>query len=86
MIVVLALTLCLGRAEDVKLPDDVEAFNVQTLGRYEGPVEIFGATGDTIIPIEHAKALAGQIRGARFTAISGGHNEWSVNDEVKITR
>ena len=86
MIVVLALTLCLGRAEDVKLPDDVEAFNVQTLGRYEGPVEIFGATGDTIIPIEHAKALAGQIRGARFTAIRGGHNEWSVNDEVKITR
>jgi len=41
---------------------------------------------NTIIPIEHAKALAGQIRGARFTAISGGHNEWSVNDEVKITR
>ena len=88
MIVVLALTLCLGRAEDAKLPDDVEAFirQVQTLGRYEGPVEIFGATGDTIIPIEHAKALAGQIRGARFTAISGGHNEWSVNDELKITR
>ena len=60
--------------------------NVQTLGHYEGPVEIFGATGDTVIPIEHAKALAERIRGARFTAIGGGHNDWSVNDEVKITR
>jgi hypothetical protein len=45
-----------------------------------------GGTGDTIIPIEHAKALAGQIRGTRFTAISGGHNDWSANDELKITR
>lgn len=32
MIVVLALTLCLGRAEDAKLPDDVEAFIRQVVG------------------------------------------------------
>src|SRR5512141_1034312 len=31
--------------------------NVATLRHYSGPVDIFGATGDTIIPIDHAKAL-----------------------------
>ena len=60
--------------------------NVEALRHYAGPVEIFGATGDSIIPVEHAKALARQIASAHFTAISGGHNDWSVNNEVKITR
>src|SRR6266446_4404513 len=36
---------------------------------YAGPVEIFGAMDDAIIPIEHAKALATQTRNAYFTAI-----------------
>jgi pimeloyl-ACP methyl ester carboxylesterase len=56
------------------------------LRHYAGPVDIFGATGDAIIPIEHAKALANQIPSAHFTAISGGHNDWFWNDQVKITR
>lgn len=60
--------------------------NLDTLSHYPGPVDIFGATGDAIIPIEHAKALAKQTPGARFTAITGGHNDWSWNDQVKITR
>jgi uncharacterized protein len=60
--------------------------NVQTLRNYAGPVDIFGATGDTIIPVEHAKTLASQIPGARFIAISGGHNGWSLNNQVKISR
>jgi pimeloyl-ACP methyl ester carboxylesterase len=60
--------------------------NVEMLRHYAGPVDIFGATGDAIIPIEHAKALANQIPSAHFTAISGGHNDWSWNDQVKITR
>ena len=60
--------------------------NVEALRHYAGPVEIFGATDDSIIPVEHAKALARQIASAHFTAISGGHNDWSVNNEVKITR
>lgn len=58
--------------------------NVQALRDYAGRVEIFGATDDTIIPIAHAKALAAQIPGAHFTPISGGHNDWSRNDQVKI--
>ena len=60
--------------------------NVESLRHYAGPVEIFGAIDDTIIPIEHAKSLARQIPSARFIAITGGHNDWSVNDRVKITR
>ena len=60
--------------------------NVEALRHYAGPVEIFGATGDEIIPIEHAKALAKGVPGTRFTAITGGHNDWAENDQVKITR
>jgi pimeloyl-ACP methyl ester carboxylesterase len=60
--------------------------NVESLRPYAGPVEIFGATDDAIIPIEHARALARQIPGSRFTAIPGGHNDWSQDAQVKIRR
>ena len=60
--------------------------NVESLRRYTGPVEIVGAVSDTIIPIDHAKALATQVPRARFIAIEGGHNDWSENDQVKIQR
>jgi pimeloyl-ACP methyl ester carboxylesterase len=60
--------------------------NVETLRHYNGPVEIFGAMDDTIIPIEHAKALARQIPKAQLIAITGGHNDWSKDDQVKIRR
>ena len=49
--------------------------NVETLRHYAGPVEIFGATDDGIIPVEHAKGLAKQVPGAHFFAITGGHND-----------
>ena len=60
--------------------------NVESLNHYTGPVEIFGAEHDTIIPIRHARALASQISNARFTAIPGGHNDWSEHNEVRIRR
>ncbi len=60
--------------------------NVESLRHYAGPLEIFGASEDDIIPIAHARALAKRIPGARFTAISGGHNDWSDEDRVKIKR
>lgn len=60
--------------------------NVRALKYYTGPVEIFGAKQDTIIPIEHAKNLARQIPNAEFTAISGGHNEWAYDGKVRIGR
>jgi surfactin synthase thioesterase subunit len=59
--------------------------NTKTLKDYAGPVEIFGATDDNIIPVEHATTLARKIPTAHFALISGGH-DWSGNDQVKITR
>jgi len=60
--------------------------NVEALSDYAGPVDIFGATDDAIIPINHAKALAKQIPRAHFTPIAGGHNDWSETSQVKISR
>jgi pimeloyl-ACP methyl ester carboxylesterase len=60
--------------------------NVEALQNYPGPVDIYAATGDEIIPVEHAKTLATKIPSARFTAISGGHNDWSLNEQVQIKR
>src|ERR1044071_123618 len=60
--------------------------NVEALKHYAGSLEIFGATGDEIIPIGHARSLAGHIPGARFTEINGGHNDWSDKDQVRIAR
>ena len=60
--------------------------NVASLKGYQGVVQIFGAQEDTIIPMAHAKALASQVPGARFTAIPGGHNDWSEHPGVVIQR
>jgi hypothetical protein len=60
--------------------------NIDSLKGYAGPVDIFGARGDAIIPVNHAKALASQVPVAHFTEIDGGHNDWSGNSQVKITR
>jgi pimeloyl-ACP methyl ester carboxylesterase len=58
--------------------------NIESLRQYVGPVEIFGAISDAIVPIEHAKTLARQVPTARFIPITGGHNDWSHDDQVKI--
>lgn len=58
--------------------------NVESLRHYTGPVEIFGATGDGIIPVEHAKALARAIPSAHFTEIPGGHNDWASQKQVQL--
>lgn len=60
--------------------------NVEALRHYAGPVDIVAATGDTVIPISHARALAAQLPKARFIPFPGGHNDWSESDAVKIER
>ncbi len=60
--------------------------NVESLREYAGAVEIYGAKDDAIIPIEHAKALAHELPKAHFTAIPGGHNDWSACGQVRIKR
>ena len=60
--------------------------NVESLRHYTGPVEIFAAADDSIIPIRHAKALAEQVPAAQFHEIPGRHNEWAEPGRVKIQR
>lgn len=58
--------------------------NVKSLSNYKGQVEIIGTEFDNVIPVKHAKALAAAIPGAKFTLITGGHNDWSFEGKVKI--
>jgi len=67
---------------DLILKDDWD--NVEALSRHIGPVDIFGAEADTIIPVGHAKALAAVIPRAKMEIIGGGHNDWSYQGRVTI--
>ena len=58
--------------------------NIRSLSTNERPVEIFGAEGDSEIPVEHAKALAESVPAARFHLIPGGHNDWPNTGHVQI--
>ena len=58
--------------------------NIRSLSRYHGPVEIFGAERDEVIPIEHARKLADSIPSARFHSIPGAHGDWSKDPSVQI--
>lgn len=60
--------------------------NTAALSAYRGPVEIFGAQNDTVIPVRHAKHLADSHPGAVFHLIPGGHNDWSSGGEVRFVR
>lgn len=58
--------------------------NAEALRDYRGPIEIFGARDDEVIPVKHARALAGHLPGARFHLIEGGHNEWGRGNNVRF--
>ncbi len=58
--------------------------NIKALSSYKGPIDIFGAEADTIIPVRHAKALAAALPTSKLTIIEGGHNDWSFDGQVKI--
>jgi len=58
--------------------------NVEAFSHYKGPVELFGAESDRIIPVKHAKALAAAIPSSKLVIIDGDHNEWSYEGRVKI--
>ncbi|OPY10618.1 MAG: Alpha/beta hydrolase family protein [Syntrophus sp. PtaB.Bin001] len=58
--------------------------NVKALSACKGPVEIFGAEADTIIPVRHAKNLAAAVPGSKLVIIGGGHNDWSDQGRVAI--
>jgi hypothetical protein len=59
--------------------------NVEALKGYHGPVEIYSANADTVIPMRFAKALAASKPGAEFHEIRGGHNDWSMGVGVRLS-
>lgn len=58
--------------------------NVESMAGFRGPVEVFGAERDGIIPVAHARRLAHSLPQAKFHLVSGGHNEWSQQAQVRI--
>jgi uncharacterized protein len=66
------------------LKDDWD--NIAALKGYLGPVAIYAARDDRIIPPGHARLLAASDPRATFTLIEGGHNEWSESESVRIER
>jgi pimeloyl-ACP methyl ester carboxylesterase len=58
--------------------------NVAALSKYLGPVEIYGALQDTIIPVHHARTLARSLPQAVYREMDCGHNDWSGRGFVKI--
>jgi uncharacterized protein len=58
--------------------------NVAALANYEGPVDVFGAAEDSVIPVRHARILAAAVPQANLVIIEGGHNDWSSDCRVKI--
>ncbi len=58
--------------------------NIVTISAYDGPVDVFGAEADTIIPINHARTLAASCPGSNMVIIPGGHNDWSYGGKVQI--
>jgi uncharacterized protein len=60
--------------------------NVAALRNYAGPVDIYGALGDQVIPVGHARRLAASVPQAHLVLIEGGHNDWSESSLVRIER
>lgn len=58
--------------------------NIESLSTYNGPVDIFGAERDEVIPVNHAKALAASYPRSQLVIIRGGHNAWSTGGKVQI--
>jgi pimeloyl-ACP methyl ester carboxylesterase len=58
--------------------------NVASLALYDGPVDVFAARRDEVIPVRHAQALAASRPQAKFHMIEASHNDWSRRPEVLI--
>jgi pimeloyl-ACP methyl ester carboxylesterase len=58
--------------------------NVQALAHYDGPMDVFGARRDEVIPVRHARALAASRPQAKLQLIDGLHNEWSSQRDPPV--
>lgn len=60
--------------------------NVKSLAAYRGPVDLYAATYDNVIPVAHARALAAAIPQARYVELPCGHNDWSLAPLPELAR
>lgn len=60
--------------------------NIEALRQYQGPVDVFGARDDQVIPLRRARALATSLPQARFVVVAGGHNDWPQQQEIQFRR
>jgi len=58
--------------------------NLESMKGYRGPVDVFAAEHDEVIPPAHARRLADSIPQAKFTMIPGGHNNWAHQHSVVV--
>ncbi len=59
--------------------------NIASLRNYRGPIEIFAAERDEVIPFDHAQNLAKHLPHATFRPIPGHHNDWSHGAKVRFS-
>ena len=57
--------------------------NIAALKGYSGPLDVYGAIHDEVIPFRHAEALA-RATGARFVSVASGHNDWVDTGVVRL--
>jgi uncharacterized protein len=60
--------------------------NIAALRSFTGPIDIFCAAEDRIIPATHARKLAAALPQARLVSFQGAHNEWANTNAVRIER
>ncbi len=60
--------------------------NVAALKDYAGPIDIFAAPADEVIPFKHAQNLAARLPRAKLVELPSGHNDWSASTLVRIER
>lgn len=58
--------------------------NIGALQDYRGPVDIFAARDDTLIPCTHAKNLSEHVPQSNYQEVPCGHNGWSRMRQVQI--
>jgi pimeloyl-ACP methyl ester carboxylesterase len=58
--------------------------NVEALAHFQGPLEIFAASHDVVIPIAHARNLAATKSQAIFHEFPGGHSDSPRNPLVQF--
>lgn len=58
--------------------------NVAALKDYRGQLDIFGATHDQVIPVQHARKLAAALPGAVYHEFNGDHG-WTNSPEVNFS-